>query len=97
MKKILGLVFMFSSLSVFADIHCSGDGILIDIYENEKRLVVSGKFQGTIDNLRIDDEKYSGNASSGSFRNLTIDTDEEELDITDGDGRQLDTIKVRCN
>lgn len=97
MKKILTFALLLGSLSSYAAITCSGGGVSIEINESAKTLNISGDYNGEIKNLKGDGEEYRGSSSSGDFKSLSINIDDGEVDITDKNGRPVDTIDVNCD
>ena len=97
MKKLFTAALVLTSLSSFAGITCSGGGVFIDINESARTLSISGDFKGEIKDIKDEGGEFRGSASSGNFKKLTLNTDDGELDITDIEGRIVDTIDVNCD
>jgi hypothetical protein len=97
MKKLFTAALVLTSLSSFAGISCSGGGVSIEINESAKTLNISGDYNGEIKHLKGEGEEFRGSASSGDFKSLSINIDDGEVDITDKNGRAVDTIDVNCD
>lgn len=97
MKKLIITATMLFSMGSFANIVCDGGGNTIEINESSRSLTISGEYNGVIQNLGGSGEEFSGSASEGDFRGLTINIDDGELVIIKKNGKRTSIIDVTCD
>jgi hypothetical protein len=97
MKKLIMTLTIILMASAQAGTSCSGNGITVEVSDDQSTIEIGGSFQGTLNVTSVSGGYYQANGNSGGIKSATLNVDDEDSTLTLITSGRPNTFDMICD